>query len=561
MMLIAVMLILGSQDVKQVSAGKADMVLLSASIWTGVDAKTAGSPEALAVRGERIVAMGRNDEIRRWIGPETQVIDVGGRRVIPGITDSHTHIISGGLMQMRLHLRDVPDRETFIQRIAEAARKKRPGEWLLGGRWSVESWKRPETPSRTWIDAATGDVPVMLHRMDGHAALVNTAALRLAGIDANGPPDPKGGQIERDPKSGEPTGILKESAMDLVARLIPPPDPEAMHEALLRAMDHLNSLGITSVHDMSEPEHLAVFENAARRNQLTLRIHSFVSTADWEEWTPRVTSYPWRDDMYRVMGFKGYMDGSLGSRTAFMREAYADAAPNAPYPKGQLTAFADPYDGLERRVAAADASGLQLAVHAIGDQANHLLLNAYENAARLNQRPNARHRIEHAQHLLLEDIPRFERLGVVASMQPFHKADDGRYAENALGLSRLSGSYAFRRLLTARATVVFGSDWPVVSADPFAGIDAAVNARTLDGKIWQADNAISVEQALRAYTVVPPFAVHREKELGTIELGRLCDVVVLTEDVLSMPAGRVGEVRAWMTICGGRVVYSHKMRP
>lgn len=551
----------------------AHLIVINARIWTGVPGQA--DAEALAVREGRLVALGRSEEVRKLAGEGTKVIDAGGRRVIPGLTDAHTHIISGGISLARLSLREVPDKAAFIRAVGDDAAEKPRGQWVLGGRWSIESWKNPEPPTRHWLDPVTGHTPVFLERMDGHQALVNTAALHIAGIDVHGPPDPKGGEIERDPATGEPTGILKDAAMDLVSKHIPEPDEDALYAALLRAMKHLNTLGITSVHDMSDPAHLPVFARAHREGTLTVRIHSFLSTSDWDANIAKVRDYPIRDDLYRVAGFKGYMDGSLGSRNAFMREPFADAAPGAKYPRGQLTDFADPPGEFQQIVARADAAGLQLAVHAIGDEANHLLLDAYEKArsddaegsnkggrtaadhdttGRIADHKSVRHRIEHAQHLLLEDIPRFAALDVVASMQPYHKADDGRYAEKALGAARLPGSYAFRRLLDAGAIVVFGSDWPVVTADPFAGIDAAVNSRTLAGDVWQRDNAITVAEALASYTRHPAFAAHAEDRLGTLEPGKLADFVILTEDVLTVPPERIAVIRAYKTFMNGREV-------
>lgn len=551
----------------------AHLIVVNARIWTGVPGQA--DAEALAVREGRLVAVGRSADVRKLADKGTKIIDAGGRRVIPGLTDAHTHIISGGISLARLSLREVPDKAAFIRAVSDDAVEKPRGQWVLGGRWSVESWKNPEPPTRHWLDPVTGHTPVFLERMDGHQALVNTAALRIAGIDVHGPPDPKGGEIERDPTTGEPTGILKDAAMDLVSKHIPEPDEDALYAALLRAMKHLNALGITSVHDMSDPAHLPVFARAHREGSLTVRIHSFLSTSDWDANIAKVRESPIRDDLCRVAGFKGYMDGSLGSRNAFMREPFADAAPGAKYPCGQLTDFADPPAEFQQIVARADAAGLQLAVHAIGDEANHLLLDAYEKArsddaegsdkggrtaadrevaGRIADHKAVRHRIEHAQHLLLEDIPRFAALGVVASMQPYHKSDDGRYAENALGAARLPGSYAFRRLLDAGAIVAFGSDWPVVTADPFAGIDAAVNSRTLAGDVWQRDNAITVAEALACYTRHAALAAHAESRLGTLEPGKLADFVILTEDVLNIPQERIAAIRAYKTFMNGNDV-------
>jgi predicted amidohydrolase YtcJ len=540
--------------------GPADLVVVNARIWTGVEGQDGDDrggvePTALAVVGDEIAALGMDEAVRRWIGPRTEVIDAGARRLIPGITDSHTHIVSGGYQLARLNLRGARDREAFVEAIGSDAKAKKAGQWVLGGRWSVESWTDPTPPNKSWIDPVTGNVPVFLSRMDGHSALANSAALRLGGIDASGPPDPEGGEIERDPDTGEPTGILKESAMGLVSRHIPRPTPDEDYEALRRAMTHANAHGVTSMHNMSTRAEVEVIRRALREGTLTVRITSYLSVSDWASYVDRIPTFGLDSDMARLVGFKGFMDGSLGSRTAYLRSAYSDAPATAPYPRGQLTAMADPIENFRENVALVDAHGLQMAVHSIGDEANHLLLGAYEYARQRNGRRDARHRIEHAQHLHVEDIPRFAALGVVASMQPFHKADDGRYAEDRLGHARLEGSYAYRQLVDSGALVVFGSDWPVVTLDPFAGMDSAVNARILTGEVWLPSHSLTVLEALRAYTVSPPHAIHQEDRLGTIELGKLADFVILTDDLLTVPGKRIGQIKVDMTVVGGEVVY------
>ncbi len=536
----------------------ADLVIVNARIWTGANnARDHGKrpTTALAVVGDRIAAVGTDDIIRTRIGPSTEVIDARGRRVIPGITDCHTHIISGGFQLARVNLRNVQNREEFVRAVEREARGKTRDQWVLGGRWSVDSWDDPSPPNKAWLDPGTGDVPVLLNRMDGHSAIVNSAALRLAGIDRNGPDDPQGGEIERDPRTREPTGILKESAMELVSRLIPDAIPEDQYAALRRAMRHANSLGVTSINDMSGRSHLAAFRRAEQSGELTLRITAYLSVSDWASYVDRIPDYGLNSDMLRLAGFKGFMDGSLGSRTAYMREPFSDATPEMPYPRGQLTAMADPPEEFNQLVALADSHGLHLAVHAIGDEGNHLLINAYQYALKRNRRHDARHRVEHVQHLHVSDLTRFAPLGIVASMQPFHKADDGRYAEKALGRERLAGSYAFRQLVDAGALVVFGSDWPVVTLNPFAGIDSAVNAKTLAGEVWLPSHSLTVEEALRAYTVSPARAIHRENRLGTLEVGKYADIVILSEDPLTIPQERIDQDQADCTVVGGKVVF------
>lgn len=534
----------------------ADLVIVGGRIWTGQSDPLSDKPlTALAARDGLIIAVGTDIEMRPYTGPNTKLIDARARRIIPGITDSHTHIVGGGLQLDRLMLRDVQSKSEFIQAVADKAKTKKSGEWLLGGRWTVESWRNPQNPTREWLDPFTKNIPVFLSRMDGHSALVNTAALRIAGIDRQGPKDPKGGEIVRDPDTGQPTGILKESAMDLVGQHIPDSTPEQNYQALQRAMRHANSLGVTSVHDMSNLSHLKAYRRAEKDGSLSLRITSYLQVGDWTPYIDKVKGYGLDSDMVRVAGFKGYMDGSLGSRTAYMHEPFSDATDDMPYPRGQLSELADPQEKFQQLVTLADSFGYQIAVHAIGDEANHQLLNAYEYTLNSNNRRDARHRTEHVQHLLVSDIKRFAELGVVASMQPYHKADDGRYAEVALGKERLAGSYAFRQLLDSGALLVFGSDWPVVTLNPFKGIDSAVNARTLAGDIWLPSHSLTVEEALRAYTVSPPKAIHRSDRLGTIEVGKYADLVILHEDPLMMNPDRLGQIKVAVTIVGGEVVY------
>jgi len=537
----------------------ADLVIVGGRIWSGQDSTSRNHykvPTALATRDGRIIAVGSDIKIRNYVGPFTKIIDARARRIIPGITDSHTHIISGGLQLDRLMLRNVRNKAEFIQEVADKAKLLREGEWILGGRWSVESWDQPENPIKEWIDPVTQNHPVFLSRMDGHSALVNSAALKLAGIDRYKPTDPKGGEIVRDPNTGEPTGYLRESAMGLVRRFIPAPAPKQQYEAFQRALKHANSLGITSVHDMCAISHLDAFRRAQKEGTLSLRITAYLQVGDWTNYVDQVEGYNLNNDMIRVAGFKGYMDGSMGSRTAYMREPFSDATPDMLYPFGQLAASADPIEKFQQQIALADALGLQIAVHAIGDEANHQLLNAYEYTRRQNGRRNARHRDEHAQHLLESDIKRFARLGVVASMQPFHKADDGRYAEVAIGYQRLNGSYAYRQLIDSGALLIFGSDWPVVTMNPYKGIAAAVNARTLAGDIWLPSHSITLEEALHAYTVAPPKAIHRDDRLGTIEVGKYADLVILQNDPFTIPADRLGGIKVAMTIFNGNVVYN-----
>jgi predicted amidohydrolase YtcJ len=535
------------------AGSSADLVVVNGRVWTGCEAGP--EAEAIAVVGERIVLVGSDVEVRERIGCDTRVIDAGGRLVVPGLTDCHTHIISGGLQLERLYLRNVADKDEFIAAVADAARSKRAGQWVLGGRWSVESWADPQPPTKEWIDPVTGDTPVFLVRMDGHQALANSAALKLAGIDRSGLPDPLGGEIERDPVTGEPTGILKDDAKELVRLHIPEVSDADRDAALLRAMAHANRLGITGVHDMSDPDDLASFVRVRDAGRATVRIRSFIMDDDWPGHYATARDFR-NDDWVTVGGLKGFMDGSLGSRTACMHEPYADAGPDEKYPCGLLVAMADPPEKMKAAVQAADEAGFQVVVHAIGDRANTLLLDSYEAAAEIGRPRDRRHRVEHAQHLTAKDIKRFGPLGVIASMQPLHKADDARYAEQAIGSERVKTSYAYRSLLDAGAKVCFGSDWPVVSINPYEGMASAVTARTLDGKVWLPEQSITVEEALRAYTVMAAYAGFAEDRLGTLEAGKLADIVILDRDPLTIPPDELGKVAVTHTIVGGRLVWT-----
>jgi predicted amidohydrolase YtcJ len=537
----------------QTGGPPADLVVRNGLVWTGVPG--AAEAQAIAVAGDRIVAVGSDEEISSRIGPATRVIDAGGRRVIPGITDCHTHMVWGGLGLSRIDLRNAVDRTDFRNRIAAAVAKLHPGEWLLGGQWSVDSWDQPEFPTRQWIDDLTPGTPVCLTRIDGHQALVNSVALKFAAIDVDGPADPPGGEIVRDPKTRQPTGILKDAAMDLVTRRIPEPTVQEKKQALVRAMQHANRFGVTAVHDMSEPAELDAIALAHDEDLLTLRFTVYLSVSDWKANVEKVKNYRVHDDWLHVAGFKGFMDGSLGSRNAYLREPFDDATPETKYPRGMLTAMADPPSKFAAQILAADAAGLQPAVHAIGDEANHILLDLYEQVSAKAGAHDRRARVEHAQHLLPEDISRFARLGVIPSMQPHHKADDGRYAETALGHKRCASSYAFRSLLDSGAKLCFGSDWPVVTLSPFAGIATAVDARTLDGRVWFPEQSITAEQALTAYTVTAAYATHREDRLGTLEPGKLADIVILSQDILRIEPDRIAATIATHTIVGGQVVW------
>jgi predicted amidohydrolase YtcJ len=528
---------------------KPETIYTHATIWTGVPG--AQRAEALAVGQGKILAVGPASEVAKLAGPETKTVDLGGRFVVPGLIDTHTHFHSGGFQLASVDLRGATSREDFARRIAEFARTLPPGRWITGGDWDHELWGG-ELPWTLWIDQAAGDHPVFVNRLDGHMALANTKALELAGI-TRGTPDPPGGLIVRDPRSGVPTGILKDEAMALVGRIIPAPTDAERDEALERAMRHAASLGVTQIHDMGTWDDLAADRRAAAKGRLLLRIYAFVPLDTWPRLAKLVQMEGRGDDWLRWGGLKGFVDGSLGSTTAWFHEPYTDAPDN----RGLVVTESS---RLAADIKAGDAAGLQVAVHAIGDRANDWLLDTYAAAVRANpHRPGERRfRIEHAQHLSPSAVERFGQQGVIPSMQPYHAIDDGRWAEKRIGPVRIKTTYAFRSLLDAKAPLAFGSDWTVAPLSPLEGIYAAVTRRTIDGKNpggWVPAQKITVEEALRAYTAGGAWAGFQEDRLGTLEPGKLADFVVLSEDLFKIDPVAIREVKVLRTVVGGRESY------
>ena len=528
----------------------ADLILVSARIWRGDPARPEAS--ALAVRAGRIVAVGSDSAIGRLRGPETVVVDGKGRRVVPGFIDCHTHMSMGGFNQLGVDLRHTKDPADFTRRLAAFAKTRPPGLWMTDGAWDHQVWANPILPTRAMLDPATGDRPACLSRTDGHMMVCNSLALKLANVTRT-TKDPPGGVVVRD-AGGEPTGVLKDAAMDLVGAVRPPRTLAEVREALVTALRHAAENGVTSVQDLpGNARDLDVWEKLRDEGKLTLRVSYRPSLSEWEKARDRRAATK-NDEWLRVGGVKGYMDGSLGSGTALFFQPYADD----PTTSGVYASEAIPLEKLEARVAAADAAGLPVEVHAIGDRANAEILDVFERVAKKNGPRDRRFRIEHAQHIRREDLPRFAKLGVIASMQPYHAIDDGRWAEKKIGLERCRTTYAFRSLLDAGATVVFGSDWDVAPLSPLAGIDAAVNRRTLDGRHpdgWVPEQKIRVEEALRAYTTRAAFAGFEENEKGSLAPGKLGDFVVLSGDPLSIPPQQLDRIRAEATVVGGRVVY------
>jgi predicted amidohydrolase YtcJ len=537
---------------------EADLVVVNANVRT-MDAQRP-SAEAVAIFGERIAAVGSNEEIRRLAGERTRVVDARGALVLPGFNDAHVHFLSGGFQLSSVDLRDADTPQEFAARIRRFASKIPKGRWITGGDWDHERWPaaggNAPLPTKELIDPFTPDTPVFVNRLDGHMALANSYALRLAGVTRS-TPDPPGGVIVRDPASGEPTGILKDAAQNFVWKVVPEPTFDEKLEAARAATNHAASHGVTSVQDMSAGTTVGVYQALLERGELKTRIYAVSPLPDWERLGRVGILRAFGGDVLRIGGLKGFSDGSLGSTTALFFEPYDDAPTTRGIPADEMF----PEGVMLKRVEAADAAGLQVMIHAIGDRANDTILSIYEQVAREHGPRDRRFRIEHAQHLRPQDIARFGRDHVVASMQPYHCIDDGRWAEKRIGHERAKTAYAFRSLLDSGAVLAFGSDWTVAPLDPVLGIYAAATRRTLDGKNpqgWIPEQKITVEEAVRAYTVGSAYAEFADAVKGTVTPGKLADLVILSEDIFRVDPVEIEKVRVRTTIMGGRVVYEAK---
>jgi predicted amidohydrolase YtcJ len=525
------------------------VAFVNGRVWTGDPARPAA--EAFGIAGDRIVAVGTTAEVTQQ-AQNAEIVDLEGQFVVPGFIDSHVHFITGGFRLASVQLRDASTRQEFISRIRAFADTVPKGTWITGGDWDHTLWGG-ELPRRDWIDAVTPEHPVWINRLDGHMALANGAALRAVGVTRT-TADIAGGEIVRD-AAGEPSGLLKDNAMSLVAPKVPSPSAAMNDKALEAAMRHVAAQGVTTVHNMGSWDDLEVFARARRDGRLATRVYAAVPLDTWQKLRDVVAARTYgrdgRGDAWlRVGALKGFVDGSLGSHTAAFHEPFTDAP-------GDRGLFVNTPEDLYTWISGADGSGLHVVVHAIGDRANTTLLDIYERVARENGARDRRFRIEHAQHLRPADIPRFGALGVIASMQPYHAIDDGRWAERVIG-PRISTTYAFRSLLDTRATLAFGSDWFVAPPTPLEGIYAAVTRRTLDDRHhdgWVSAQKISVEDALTAYTRGAAYASFEERDKGMIAPGMLADVTVIDRDLRAIPAPEIRAARVTRTVVGGKTVF------
>jgi len=522
------------------------IVVVNGRVWTGEPDHAWA--EAVAITGDRIAAVGSTSAIRGLMSNQTRVIDAHGRMVVPGFIDSHVHFLSGGMNLASVQLRDAHSPAEFIARIKAFAASVPAGTWITGGDWDHQNWGG-ELPQRSWIDSVTPNNPVWINRLDGHMALANTAAMRAAKVPMSGG-DVPGGTITRD-ASGQPSGIFKDNAQELVDPAVPELSPAMLDRALDAAMTYVAERGVTAVGHMGTWSDLAVFERANRGGKLRTRIYAAVPLSTWARLRDTVAARGRGDAWLRIGGLKGFVDGSLGSHTAAMMQPFTDA----PADSGLLV---NTPEDLYAWTSAADKANLHVIVHAIGDRAINLQLNIFERVERENGPRDRRFRIEHAQHIAPADIPRFAQLGVIPSMQPYHAIDDGRWAEKVIGPERAKTTYAFRSLRDAGARLAFGSDWFVAPATPLEGIYAAVTRRTLDDKHpdgWVPEQKITVEDALRAYTTGGAYASFREHEIGSLGVGKLADIVIIDRDLTQIPPETIRDAKIDYTIVGGRIVF------
>jgi predicted amidohydrolase YtcJ len=544
---------------------KADAIFRHGNIYTGVKQRssfgeTLQRAEAIAIRGGRIVAVGKGDEVVKWKGPQTQVIDLGGRFVMPGFNDAHVHLAEAGFQKLSVNLVGVKSLEEFRQRIRDKVASAAPGEWITGGGWDETLWPVKATPTRWDVDEVSEGHPVFLQRVDGHIGVANTKALQLGGVTVASR-NPEGGKIDRD-DAGTPTGILRETARDAVFAAIPKLTHDKRRQAIEAALADAAQWGITSAQDNSTWEDLQIYEELERDGELSIRISEWLPfDASVEGLKSMRDSHPQSDNMLHTGMLKGFMDGSLGSHTAALLEPYADDPKNSGLPRYEP-------ERLNEMAAERMEAGFQLGFHAIGDKGVQMALDAFEggekdaraqNVKGPNGSQDFRLRIEHAQVTNPAEIDKFKALRVIASMQPNHLLTDMNWAQARLGPKRAAHSYAWAEFLGKGVTLAFGTDYPVEPVTPFRGLYAAVTRKSEDGKAeYFPEQKLTIDQAIAAYTTGSAFAEFAEKDKGTLQTGMLADFVVLDRDITAVTPQKILETKVLRTVLGGKTVYEAK---
>ncbi len=532
----------------------AELIITNANVYT-VD-NNQPHAEAVAIIGDRIAAVGNAADIDQWRGSSTKIIDAGGKLLLPGFNDAHVHFIDGGLQLDSVDLRYSDSPEEFARKIGERAKITPQGEWISGGDWDEERWNPPHLPTKDLIDPVTPNTPVFVTRYDGHEALANSLALKLAGVTRE-TKSPPGGEIVRDAQ-GNLTGVLKDAAQSLVSKAMPPLSHERRVRAAKRALAYAARLGVTSVQTMSaDYEDIRVYSELLEQNELTARIYVAPPLATLEQEASVGIRHAWGSPYLRIGAMKAFADGSLGSATAYFFDPYTDA----PNTRGLLSDEMQPLSKMRDHMMKADDAGLQLCIHAIGDQAISLVLDLFSDVEKAHGPADRRLRIEHAQHIAAKDFDRFASLKVIASVQPYHAIDDGRWAERRIGPERIKTTYAFRTLLDKGVTLAFGTDWTVAPLNPMKTLYAAVTRATLEGKNpngWLPEQKIKLSEAVEAYTMGSAYAEFQEKEKGSVTPGKLADMVLLSDDIFQMDPAKIGDVEVEMTMVGGRIVWQRK---
>lgn len=533
------------------AGGGGELVLTNGNIYT-VDPRL-GRVEAIAITQGKIAAVGTAEEIQHWVGSETKVIDLEGRFVMPGFNDAHVHFGSAGQGMLSVNVEGTRSVAEFQERIRARLGDFPPGEWVSGRGWDHSLWKENRVPTKADLDAVSTAHPMLFGRVDGHSAVANSRALEKAGITQE-TPDPEGGEIVRD-AAGEPTGWLKENAIGLVSRLIPSPTRARRKQGLLRAIQEAARWGVTSVQDNSDWEDFLALRELKAEGKLTLRVTEWLPfDAPLERLEEMRKQAGATDPWLKVGALKGVTDGSGGSLSAAMLEPFA----NAPENRGILRY--DP-EQLKKIVVARDAAGFQIALHAIGDRANRVALDAFEAAKKINKRRNTRHRIEHAQFVEPSDVPRFQELGVLASMEPCHLLSDLRWAPTILGPGRHAEGYPWHALLQSGAVLAFGTDYPVEPLNPMRGLYASLTRESEAGGPlggWLPEEKVSIADAIRAYTRGAAYAEFEEHRKGTLTPGKFADLIVLSQDITRLPASEILRTEVLLTMVGGKIVYEKK---